>query len=59
MKDFFVSYTETDQAWAVWIAWTLEAAGYSTVIQVWDFLQLSEPNDLLFRRSQLRKSFAT
>jgi hypothetical protein len=38
MKDFFVSYTKTDKAWAEWIAWTLEAAGYSTVLQAWDFL---------------------
>ena len=37
MKDFFISYTKTDKAWAEWIAWTLEAAGYSTVIQAWDF----------------------
>jgi internalin A len=38
MKDFFVSYTKTDKAWAEWIAWTLEATGYSTVLQAWDFL---------------------
>jgi internalin A len=38
MKDFFISYTKADQAWSEWIAWTLEAAGYSTVIQAWDFL---------------------
>jgi hypothetical protein len=38
MKDFSISYTKADQAWAAWIAWTLEAAGYSTVIQAWDFL---------------------
>jgi hypothetical protein len=37
MKDFFISYTKADQAWAEWIAWTLEGAGYSTVIQTWDF----------------------
>jgi internalin A len=37
MKDFFVSYTKADQPWAEWIAWKLEEAGYSTVIQVWDF----------------------
>jgi hypothetical protein len=37
-KDFFISYTKADGAWAEWIAWTLEAAGYSTVIQAWDFL---------------------
>src|SRR5260370_3708339 len=36
--DFFISYTGVDRAWAVWIAWQLEAAGYTTVIQAWDFL---------------------
>ncbi|WP_322763308.1 FxSxx-COOH system tetratricopeptide repeat protein, partial [Frankia sp. Cr2] len=37
VPDFFVSYTGVDRAWAVWIAWTLEAAGYRVVIQEWDF----------------------
>jgi internalin A len=37
MKDFFVSYTKADQPWAEWIAWKLEEAGYSTVLQAWDF----------------------
>ena len=37
MKDFFVSYNKADRAWAEWIAWVLEEAGYSTVIQAWDF----------------------
>jgi hypothetical protein len=37
MKDFFVSYTKADRSWAEWIAWELEEAGYSTVIQAWDF----------------------
>jgi TIR domain/Effector-associated domain 1 len=36
-KDFFVSYTKADQPWAEWIAWKLEEASYSTVIQTWDF----------------------
>jgi len=36
-KDFFVSYTGADTAWAEWIADTLERAGYSTVLQAWDF----------------------
>ena len=36
-KDFFVSYNRHDKTWAEWIAWTLEAAGYTVVIQVWDF----------------------
>ena len=35
--DFFVSYNRHDQTWAEWIAWTLEAAGYTVVIQAWDF----------------------
>jgi hypothetical protein len=37
MKDFFISYTQADKAWAEWIAWQLEEAGYSTLIQAWDF----------------------
>lgn len=37
MKDFFISYNKADYSWAVWLAWQLEEAGYSTVIQAWDF----------------------
>ncbi len=37
MKDFFISYTSADRAWAEWIAWQLENAGYAVVIQAWDF----------------------
>src|SRR5262249_34780365 len=37
MTDFFISYTGVDRSWAEWIAWQLEAAGYTTVIQAWDF----------------------
>jgi hypothetical protein len=40
--DFFVSYTQADRAWAEWIAWQLEAAGYSTVLQSWDFVPGSD-----------------
>ncbi len=36
-KDFFISYNGKDKDWAEWIAWQLEAAGYSVVIQAWDF----------------------
>ena len=36
-KDFFVSYNSADRAWAEWIAWELEDAGHSVVIQAWDF----------------------
>jgi tetratricopeptide (TPR) repeat protein len=35
-RDFFVSYTQADRAWAEWLAWELEAAGYTTVLQAWD-----------------------
>ena len=35
-RDFFVSYTQADKTWATWIAWVLEEAGYSTLIQAWD-----------------------
>lgn len=34
---YFVSYTYADEAWAEWIAWVLEAAGYRTTVQKWDF----------------------
>jgi tetratricopeptide (TPR) repeat protein len=37
MADFFISYTQTDRAWAEWIAWVLEEAGYETKLQAWDF----------------------
>jgi hypothetical protein len=37
VKDFFISYTSSDAKWAEWIAWELEAAGYSVVVQLWDF----------------------
>jgi tetratricopeptide (TPR) repeat protein len=36
-QDFFISYNHHDQAWAEWLAWTLEAAGYSVIIDAWDF----------------------
>jgi tetratricopeptide (TPR) repeat protein len=36
-RDFFISYTAVNRAWAEWIAVQLEAAGYATVLQAWDF----------------------
>ena len=33
MKGFFISYNDTDRSWAEWIAWLLEEAGHSTIIQ--------------------------
>ena len=37
MTDFFISYTGVDRAWAEWIAWQLQAAGYTVVLQAWHF----------------------
>ena len=37
LKDFLISYIQADKAWAKWIAWTLEEAGYTVVIQNWAF----------------------
>lgn len=37
MATFFISYTASDQAWAEWIAWQLEHAGHTTIVQAWDF----------------------
>jgi len=37
MKDFFISYNKADKEWAEWIAWQLEEAKYTTVLQAWDF----------------------
>jgi tetratricopeptide (TPR) repeat protein len=45
-KDFFISYTSADVAWAEWIAQTLEGAGHTTVLQAWDF----RPGDNFIQR---------
>jgi hypothetical protein len=37
VTDYFISYTSADEAWAEWIAWTLEDAGFSVTVQKWDF----------------------
>lgn len=37
MKDFFISYNKADEDNATWIAWQLEEAGYTVIIQAWDF----------------------
>jgi hypothetical protein len=36
MLDFFISYTHVDRPWAGWLAWQLEEAGYTTLLDVWD-----------------------
>jgi hypothetical protein len=36
-SDFFISFSHHDKAWADWIAWTLNEAGYSVLYQPWHF----------------------
>ena len=36
-KDFFISYTASDEQWATWIAGVLEANDKKTYLQAWDF----------------------
>jgi hypothetical protein len=36
--DFFISYNHRDRQWAEWISWELEHAGYTCMIQAWDFV---------------------
>jgi tetratricopeptide (TPR) repeat protein len=38
VKDFFISYTGADVAWAKWIDEEVRRAGFSTIIQASDFL---------------------
>ena len=36
--DYFISHNQADRAWAEWIAWELQSAGYTTLLQAWDFV---------------------
>lgn len=36
--DLFVTHNAHDRAWAEWIAWQLEDAGFSVITQAWDFV---------------------
>jgi hypothetical protein len=33
---FFISYTQADRPWAEWIEWTLDQAGFHTIVQFLD-----------------------
>src|SRR4051794_10348003 len=35
--DFFISYSQADRDWALWITWVIEESGYSTLFQDWNF----------------------
>ncbi len=37
-KDFFISYTKSDESWAEWISSQLEDAGFTVIIQKWDII---------------------
>jgi hypothetical protein len=37
IRNFFISYTAVDRQWAEWIAWELEEARYTAILQAWDF----------------------
>jgi hypothetical protein len=53
-RDFFISYTAVNHPWAEWIAVQLEAAGYTTVLQAWDF----RPGDDFVHKMQQATSTA-
>ncbi|MFC1409409.1 tetratricopeptide repeat protein [Streptacidiphilus sp. N1-1] len=36
-RDFFISYAGPDGAWARWVAWHLEQAGYTVELAEWDW----------------------
>lgn len=68
---FFISYTSSDRQWAEWIAMQLEQAGYTLVIQAWDFrpgshfvaemnraAKLAERTLLVLSPAYLRSDFA-
>jgi len=35
LSDFFIMYHRADRAWAKWIAWQLDGAGYSIILPPW------------------------
>jgi hypothetical protein len=36
-SDFFVSHAGADRAWAEWVSWQLQQAGYTVELDVWDW----------------------
>jgi tetratricopeptide (TPR) repeat protein len=51
-RDFFISYTAKDRKWAEWIAWQLEDAQFTSIIQAWDFGAGSDFVEEMDRASQ-------
>jgi hypothetical protein len=53
-RDFFVSHAGRDQAWAEWLAWQLEEAGFTVELDVWHW---APGQDFVTRMEQaLRKA---
>ncbi len=52
-RNFFISYAGVDKRWAEWIAWELEQAGYTTVLQAWDFVAGSHFVTEMHRATQI------
>jgi len=46
-KNFFISYTKTDEDWAIWIDRSFQKAGYSTILQASDEGMEIEVNNAL------------
>jgi hypothetical protein len=54
-NDFFISYNKTDRQRAEWIAWQLEDANFTTVLQAWDF---GPANNFVLRMDEASKESA-
>jgi hypothetical protein len=50
-SDFFISYTQSDEAWAVWIDETLRSEGHTTILQACD-QGLEDKIDFALRNSE-------
>jgi len=59
IRDFFLSFHRADKGWAEWIAWQLEAAGYSTLSQTWDFRPGSDFVEELYNAAQTTRRTIT
>jgi len=46
LRDFFISYSSADRAWAEWVYWHLQEAGYTVELDVYDWA----PGDNLVAR---------
>src|SRR3712207_9134663 len=57
-RDFFVSFNQADRAWATWIAWVLEEAGYSVFFQDWDFCGGNFVEQMSRAHAQARRTLA-